>query len=127
MDFSTFIVFPPLHTCTRATLYTGGAVGESDAVSRVTLGLLVFPPVDGGDDLVAPSPPMMAHLLSLGTQSEDAAETPPSRAPLVPPLPSGNFYPLFTVSTALPSRCVLSLRVLSWLSPMNVHVFFSMS
>lgn len=63
--------------------------GESDAVSGVTLGLLVFPPVDGGDDLVAPSPPMMAHLLSLGTQSEDAAEAPQSSPP--PPLPPADW------------------------------------
>lgn len=62
----------------RVPLFTRWAVGESDAVSGVTLGLLVFPLVDGGDDLVVPSPPMMAHLLSLGTQSEDAAEAPQS-------------------------------------------------
>lgn len=75
------LIFQPLSNTLaheRVPLCTRCAVGESDAVSGVTLGLLVFPPVDGGDDLVAPSPPMMAHLLSLGTQSEDAAEAPQS-------------------------------------------------
>lgn len=67
------LIFPLLSNTfadERVPRCTRWAVGESDAVSEVTLGLLVFPPVDGGDDLVAPSPPMMAHLLSLGTQSE---------------------------------------------------------
>lgn len=51
------------------------AVSESDAVSGVTLGLLDTFLSLKGDDLLPPSLPMMAHLLSLGTQSKDAAWT----------------------------------------------------
>lgn len=49
--------------------------GESDAVSDVTLGLLESFLSLKGYDLLPPSPPMMAHLLSLGTQSKDATRT----------------------------------------------------
>lgn len=61
-------------TCMCAGERTRGVIRENDADSGVTLGLTVFFSVDEGDDLVPPSPPMMAHLLSLGTQSKDAAQ-----------------------------------------------------
>lgn len=53
-----------------AFLWASRSVSESDAVSRVTLGLLDSFLSLKGNDLLPPSPPMMAHLLSLGTQSK---------------------------------------------------------
>lgn len=56
-------------------LWARRAVSESDAVSGLTLSLLDSILSLKGNDLLPPSSPMMAHLLSLVTQSKDAAWT----------------------------------------------------
>lgn len=92
----------------------------------MTLGLLVFPPVDGGDDLVAPSPPMMAHLLSLGTQSEDAAEAPRSRAPPLPPPEWDVFTPFYSKWRTPGQMCLVAAHfvMVGARLPSNLNVFF---
>ena len=77
-----------MRACVRVCVCVRAVVRESDADSGVTLGLLVFLLVDEDDeedDLLPPSTTMMAHLLSLGTQSKDAAQTLKTKACLHAP------------------------------------------